>query len=197
MEESTDRARLEKFAEVIGEWQRRLLQLDRRNNILYFKTGGRTSVGIPGHTADGIKDALLSSRRGLTFDYVEPRRRTRADPLSQDSLEEDRSLKSRIIPGDLSGDCPPDDLQRRLGNLRRRAREWQEEQGLNVLFLALGFLRWTDEENQQVVSPLLLLPCRQERGSPRDAFTLWQADEDLSTNLLLTFKLSEYDIELP
>ncbi|MCH7909743.1 MAG: DUF4011 domain-containing protein, partial [Candidatus Hydrogenedentes bacterium] len=87
----------------------------------------------------------------------------------------------RFLLGHGGGFVHVDDLQRRLGNLRRRAREWQEEQGLNVLFLALGFLRWTDEENQQVVSPLLLLPCRLERASPRDAFTLWQEDENLTT----------------
>ena len=49
-------------------------------------------------------------------------------------------LEPYVIRHDLRGDCPPNDLQRRLGNLRRKAREWEEEQRLNVLFLAVGFL---------------------------------------------------------
>ncbi len=57
-----------KLAEVIGEWQTRLLQLDRRNNLLYFKAG---------RSAIRIIDTL--------------------------------------------------DLQRRLRNLRRKDKEWEDE----------------------------------------------------------------------
>ncbi|MFQ6025903.1 MAG: DUF3320 domain-containing protein [Dehalococcoidia bacterium] len=187
---------LDRFAETVSDWQRRLLQLDRRNNLLYFRPG-RTAVKIIDRSPDGVMSALLSSRRGLTFDYAEPRSRqpgsNRFQPLGDDSEEEPQAY---VIQGDLRGDCPPLELQRRLSGLRRRAREWQEEQGLNVLFLALGFLEWVDEAGQQATSPLLLLPCQLDRASPRDAFTLWQNDEDLTTNSTLAVKLSEFGIGL-
>lgn len=144
--------------------------------------------------------ALLSSRRGLTFDYAESRSRRpprgRFPLASSDESKDAETSEPYVIPGDLSGDCPPLELQRRLGNLRRRAREWQEEQGLNVLFLALGFLEWVDEDGQRAAAPLLLLPCELDRASPRDAFTLWQDDEDLTTNSTLAVKLSEFGIGL-
>lgn len=185
----------EQFAERVAEWQRRLLQLDRRNNLLYFRPG-RAAVLIADHTPDQIMDVLLSSRRGLTFDYAEPRSRRQMARFPQPNAEEDPEPEPYIVPGDLRGDCPPLELQSRLNNLRRRDREWEEEQGLNVLYLALGFLEWIDEEGERAKAPLLLFPCNLNRASPRDAFTLSQDSDDLTTNSTLAVKLREFGIEL-
>ena len=140
MSHSNGTAQPPSFQEVVGDWQRRLLQLDRRNNLLNFRPG-KTAVRIVEHTPDRIMEALLASRHGLTFDYAEPRARRRSDRFSEVDTEEESESEPYIVSGDLRGDCPPLELQRRLGNLRRRAREWQEEQGLNISFLALGCSR--------------------------------------------------------
>ena len=174
------------------------MQLDRRNNLLYFRPG-RTAVRVVEHTPDSIIEALSApsaSRRGLSFDYETPKPRKRADNFDFDD-EDDEEL-DLAIPGDLSGDCPALELQRRLRNLRRRAREWEEEQGLSVLFLALGFLNWIDEDGQSAASPLLMLPVNLARESPRSPFTLREDDdEDFTTNSTLAVKLNEFGIKLP
>ncbi len=184
------------FAEVVAEWQRRLLQLDRRNNLLNFKLS-MTTVHIIQHTPDSILDALLKSRHGLTFDYAEPISREQINRFTKADAGEEQKQEPYILTGDLRGDCPPLELQRRLGNLRRRAREWEEEQGLNILFLALGFLQWIDEDGEQLIAPLLLLPCHLERNSPRAAFILVHDEEEPATNSTLAVKLNEFDIQLP
>ncbi len=97
----------------------------------------------------------------------------------------------------MTTDCEPADLQRRLRNLQRRDREWEEEQGLNVLFLAMGFLHWVDVDGEQARSPLLLIPCDLERESPRDPFRLVREDDDLSVNPTLRHQLAVLGIELP
>lgn len=196
MQEANNSGPPERFSEVVADWQRRLLQLDRRNNLLYFRPG-RTAVRLVEQTPDGIMASLLASRRGLTFDYAEPRSRRPGRQADQDDAVVDEDSEPYVVPGDLQGDCLPLDLQRRLGNLRRRDREWREEQGLNVLFLALGFLEWIDEDGEHARSPLLLLPSELERASPRDAFTLRSEDDDLTTNATLAVKLMEFGIELP
>ena len=118
----------------IAKWQTRLLQLNRRNSLLYFKPG-RSAVGITGITPDALDTRLRKSRTGLRFPYVIPsRKRRRGSSTANDpSVDEE----PRFIGGDLVTDCELADLQRRLRNLQRRDREWEEEQGLNVLFLAL------------------------------------------------------------
>ncbi len=97
----------------------------------------------------------------------------------------------------MTTDCEPADLQRRLRNLERKDREWEEEQGLNVLFLALGFLNWVDEDGEKARSPLLLIPCDLERESPRDPFRLVRTDDDPSVNPTLRYQLARLGIELP
>ena len=102
-----------------------------------------------------------------------------------------------VHSGDMSTDCEPADLQRRLRNLQRRDREWEEEQGLNVLFLAAGFLNWVDEDGVETRSPLLLIPCDLERSSPRDPFRLVREDDDATDNHTLRHKLASLGIDLP
>ena len=185
----------EKFAERVAEWQRQLLQLDPRNNLLYFRPG-KTGVHIISHTPDSIVQALLSSRRGLTFDYGEVKSHAKANGFTGLNTEEPK-IEPHIIPGDLKSDCQIIELQRRLVKLRRRSREWEEEQGLTVLFLALGFLQWVDEEGVKVIAPLLLLPCRLERTSLREEFKLLQDEDEPTVNFTLAEKMRGFGIQLP
>ncbi len=197
--ESTGNPNGDSTSNVVEGWQRRLLQLDRRNNLLYFKPG-RTATLIADHSPDEIASLLDSSPRGLTFDYAEPRSRPRGANRFQApnaQPEESEETEPYVREGDLQSDCTPPELQRKLGNLKRRAREWQEEQGLSVLSLALGFLRWIDEDGEETHAPLLLLPAQLDRASPRDAFILTEDDEDISHNTTLAVKLAEFGIEIP
>ena len=185
------------FAASVEDRQRRLLQLNRRNNLLSFKPG-RSAVLIVDQTPDGIVGDLLTSRKGLDFDYAEFRsRRPSSDFQPEADQEEDKDNEPYVISGDLSGDIPTLELQRRLRNIQRRDREWEEEQGLNVLYLALGFLEWIDGEGESVKSPLLLLPCDLKRASPRDPFTLSRDEDDLASNATLTAQMKESGIDLP
>ena len=153
------------IARRICEWADRLLQLDRRNNLLYFKPG-RSAVGITSITPDELDERLRRSRLGLEFPYSPPAPTRRRGFAVQDDTNHTDDVV--VYPGDMTTDCEPADLQRRLRNLQRRDREWEEEQGLNVLFLTMGFLNWVDADGEQARSPLLLIPCDLERNSPRD-----------------------------
>ena len=183
----------DKLAEVIGEWQTRLLQLDRRNNLLYFKPG-RSAVQVVGTSPDVITEALISSRRGLSFDYAEQRTRWSRGVDSDEDQEE--KAEPYVIPGDIRTEIDPLDLQRRLRNLRRKDKEWEDEQGLNVLFLAVGFLEWIDEDGDEARSPLILIPCDLGLASPRDPFYLMRESDDAESNATLMYALSEQGISL-
>ena len=180
-------------AHRIGEWAKRLLQLDRRNNLLYFRPG-RSAVGITGIAPDQLERRLRRAR-GLQFPYAPPARSRRRGFPTQDDPVDPNALPIRA--GDVETDCEPTDLQRRLRSLQRREREWQEEQGLSVLFLAMGFLNWVDEDGEQARSPVLLRPCRLERDSPRDAFRLVRGDDDPVVNPTLRHQLTLSGTELP
>lgn len=185
------------IAEVLGRWQQHLLDLSRRNRLLFFKPG-RSSIRIVEQDADTIFESLGSSR-GLSFDYAE-RRHREGDLFSVEGEEaSDREAEPEVVvvPGDLSSDCAPLDLQKRLKTLQKRDLEWEQEQGINVLFLALGFLHWIDEDGVRAQAPLLLLPCRLRRKSPKDRFFLHREPDEPDLNQTLAFRLSQEGIELP
>ena len=179
----------------IRDWQNRLLQLDRRNNLLYYRPR-KTTVGIVGIAPDELLERLEQSKRGLEFPYV-PAVPSRQGFASQRPEEASPRATAEIRPGDLATDCEPLDLQRRLRQLRQREREWHEEQGLNVLFLAVGFLNWLDQEGESVRSPVLLIPCGLERASPGEPFRLQHEDEDPVVNSTLQHQLRLLDISFP
>ena len=63
-------------------------------------------------------------------------------------------------------------LQSRLIKTERDARTFVEEQGVNILYLALGMLRWFELESSQEsrVAPLVLVPVTLERSNVRERF---------------------------
>ena len=197
MARSTQQPPKARVADVLSGWQDRLLQLDRRNRLLNFGPGN-TAVKIIDWLPDEIFNALSRTTAGLRFDYAEPPISRSGNQMEESGMQTEIEAAPLFVPGDLSSDCSPVELQRRLGNLRRRTNEFREEQGLSVLYLALGLLEWVDIDGQAMESPLLLLPCELERASPRSPFTLRCADDDLAANATLGAKLrNDFGIELP
>ena len=93
-----------------------------------------------------------------------------------------------------------DGLQRRLLSLFRDAQLFMEEQGVNILYLAVGRLMWFEAERADTAryAPLLLVPVQLERRSARDRFKLTWREEETQENLSLVAKLkSEFGIDLP
>ena len=183
--------------EAVRQWQTRLLQLDRRSGLLYFPMGKR-GVTLRGIGPDALLERLAASRVGLAFLYAE-RVRTARNLFNVVEDTEAEEPQIRVRPGDLDTDLAPLELQKGLLALNRRHREWQEEQGLNVLFIALGFLHWVDEDEEPACSPVLLIPCDLTHASPRDPFLLiGDESEDLVVNPTLRHKLETMaGIELP
>lgn len=190
---------------VVANWQSKLLQLDRRNNLLYFK-GNPEQVTTPSGRLRSTRcvpitnldideiDEFLSQQRKATFDFIDRRR----NPQGIDSMPDDSDRDDeRVTPGKLKTDIEPHALQGVLQRFSKKDQEWEEEQGINVLFLAVGFLRWIDEEGESARSPLLLLPCDLERSSPRDAYVLKREDDEVTINATLRHKLQEFNINLP
>ncbi|MEG1456868.1 MAG: DUF4011 domain-containing protein, partial [Comamonas sp.] len=80
------------------------------------------------------------------------------------------------------------------------ARTFVEEQGVNILFLALGQLKWKDRNapDKERFAPLILLPVALERKSAAERFTLSWLQEDAAENLSLAAKLkADFGLELP
>lgn len=94
---------------------------------------------------------------------------------------------------------PPGELQKVLLNTFYAARTFIEEQGANVLYLALGMLEWTEPDKPDVRrAPLLLVPVELSRTSAFARFHLRWTGEDPGENLSLAAKLrADFGLALP
>ena len=94
----------------------------------------------------------------------------------------------------------PDGLARRLLRLSSNAKTAEEEQGLNILYLSMGFLRWKESPNSDVQrdSPLILLPVQLVRNERTSTFDILCRDDDITTNLPLQERLrQDFGVLLP
>ena len=112
--------------------------------------------------------------------------------LDQETLEKNKEIL-------LSTDLTPSELQRRLFYINQRARSVMEEQGYNILYLAMGFLKWKEENgvNGFREAPLLLIPVELERKRVKGSFKLRWTGEDIITNISLQAKLVDNGVEIP
>jgi very-short-patch-repair endonuclease len=122
--------------------------------------------------------------------------------LEATEIEEEESdeADSRHTDTRLQTTLDSDLLRTRLLQLHYDARSALEEQGFNILYLALGFLKWHEEDRKgrELFSPLILLPAVLTRTSARAGFRIEYSDEELSTNLSLQKKLqSQFSVALP
>lgn len=189
-----------KTNETLAEWQEKLLQLDKRNNLLYFKRGGRVALRIEAQNLDEFYNKLIDAKEGLSFDYAEKRQRKKLYQDNEFSVGEGVSQNDEIFvkPGEIKvPDLQLLQLQTRLRSLRRRGQEWLSEQGVNVLYLAFGIVQWYDDFGQLTSSPLLMLPCTLDQASERDNMYLSVESEDIQPNITLSFKLRMLGYDLP
>ncbi len=93
----------------------------------------------------------------------------------------------------------PDQLDARLLEIYGNAKISLEEGGSNTLFLALGFLKWAQDEHAEAtyLAPILLVPVTMQRQSVRSGFTLTRHDDETIVNpTLLQLLREEYQLQL-
>ena len=94
----------------------------------------------------------------------------------------------------------PDELDRRLQALITDTSALMQEQGVNVLYLAMGFLRWYEPGVPETPrdAPLILIPVMLERGRAGHRYALTWNDGEIETNLTLKVRMkSDFGIHLP
>lgn len=176
--------------------RRELLDLTLRNQLLNFKTRAKT-ITIVNQTPINLFQTLVLQDSKMYF-----------VANKKDKIEDKSSVWdhipfdfSKFSEGDkkLATDLTPKELQKRLYYINNQAKTMLQEQGYNILYLAIGFLEWKDKSKpkQKNNAPLVLIPVAMERKKVGESFNLEWTGEDIQTNISLKAKLLEAGIELP
>jgi very-short-patch-repair endonuclease len=188
-------------ADRLGRWQRKLLDLSLRNNLLNFKMGKR-ALKLESPDPGALEDILASGQslklltRPDLMDGADPRQRALYEQREHEDVRR-RHAEDALKRRELFVALAANEMDVRLTELYRGARTALQEGGSNTLFLAIGFLSWTREDRagQKYRAPLVLVPVTLERKSARSGFTLVLHDDEPRFNPTLIEMLRQ-DFEL-
>ncbi|MGH7907897.1 MAG: DUF4011 domain-containing protein [Candidatus Binataceae bacterium] len=202
-----DRKQSEPEAETptgrIERWKRRLLDLSLNNRLLNFRPSKRAIPIIcpdPNRLEEQLAAAaifkILPRPDIMTGD--DPRDLVIFQARHDEDAERLNALES-LDKNEIFAAVTSEELEPRLTLLYRAAREALESSGANILYLAVGFLRWKrDEEDSPHKAPLVLLPVTLERKSVRSGFRLHAHEDEPRFNFTLIEMLhQDFDLSIP
>jgi hypothetical protein len=172
---------------ALREWRETLIDLSGRNRLINFRPGVRTSAVE--FFRPGAAEILsrFGAHRPLFCRTVNPV----VDPEIGSQPEPPPRANT------LDSRKPEQDFEAALRQLKRRSDSELLDKGLWVLYLAIGLLKWVDEDKSVYKSPLLLVPVRLTRTTPQHPWLLDLAEEDATLNPALTLKLERLNVVLP
>jgi hypothetical protein len=190
-------------SKVLEAARRKLLDTGTRNRLVHVNRANSRAncLNVINEQADEVFSILRVNGRKMRFKAMGKDKTAEGQEMLLALPEADLSATSdRLTDSFLETPLGPEALARRLLRLATDARTAEEEQGLNILYLAIGFLRWRESPSSEVVreSPLVLLPVQLVRNERTSTFDIVAREDDISTNLPLQERLrQDFGIQLP
>jgi very-short-patch-repair endonuclease/DNA polymerase III delta prime subunit len=210
------------ISQRLASSRRELLDIGLKNSMINFR-GGSKSLTIVGESSTQVFNVLVEKESAMTFGYLEGKAGVNA--ISEKSLPDDDSPDAATLAllgsldqfldqpagkgvskpinqtdKTLETNLTEDRLFLNLLRIQNEAETYIQEQGVNVLFLTLGFLNWYEDTSSEKVrkAPLILIPVELKRSESRDSFQVSYTGDELVQNLSLQAKLkTDFGIELP
>ena len=187
--------------EVVDERSRELFRIlvggpapdgssSRSPRVMYFLPAAQETAPAP--TGDSAQDDLAGDDLGDIPSEL-------LAMLGEPDADLDETA-TRYTDNKLQTALPRAALNLRLRETFRQARLSIEEQGVNILYLALGMLTWYESESSSTPrrAPLILIPVQLTRSSVRENFKLRWTGDDIEANLSLEAKLKQdFGVRLP
>jgi Protein of unknown function (DUF4011) len=147
---------------LFDETRRRLVETGTRNRLVHVNRA--STRGNVLNVADARSDDVYELLAGGALTPFLPAR-----PGRTSEVEGSNAL---VLPGAQDGAdalqtrLEPEALQKKLLKIAREAQTAEEESGVNILYLALGFLTWFEDESSNTAreAPLVLLPVELVRN---------------------------------
>lgn len=185
----------------LNQWRDELIDFSRRNRLLHCRANQTSTVEITEPGAGAVLDGLTRGQ-GWRFFYppLDDAQYQDCDEATRAALGyEDPDLDSMRHADELvTTVTTAQGLSRILKNLSARASAEYLDKGLQILYLGIGLVEWSDANGQTLESPLVLVPVTLERPNPRAPFRMTSSEDDAVVNPALIAKLvREYELELP
>ncbi|MEX2490530.1 MAG: DUF3320 domain-containing protein [Nitrospirales bacterium] len=196
--------------------RKELLDLGLRNPLLNHRIKSK-QVRVVDELATEVFRLLVQEGQSMSFEALPEKKVSHVSALEDEDQtagsvdwtnlldqpenpHDGAGLAKRHVDKKLQTAMSSEKLQARLLSIHRDARTYLEEQGVNVLFLAIGFLHWYEIASSEEArhAPLILIPVELTRHSAQERFHISWTNEDIGDNYSLAGKLkNDFNLQLP
>ncbi|MDL2261095.1 DUF4011 domain-containing protein [Methanimicrococcus sp. OttesenSCG-928-J09] len=195
--------------------RQKLLDLSLNNNLLNYTPSKKRTVEIKNENIAEIYDILVVQEKTMRFKadpnaLKKTKKGTAEETDAIDAAAADDDEESGFLKGlmkkkegkesaSVGVETPyhADELEERLFYTNNQSLAVFEEQGYPILYLAVGFLKWTDGSKKFFKAPLILIPVEFKRVGPKRRFTVQWTGDEIFASITLKAKLLEFGLELP
>ena len=191
--------------EKLNKWADLLLDTGKRNNLIHFKDTKMSTAEI---LFPDYATLFERTESAATFEVFDPKleneesEEEKENEEDEDRLSKEEYLKkygSRLKKNQILLYNTCNKPISAIKNINKKAKSAIEETGVNIAYIAFGFVNWTENENSQYVmkAPVLLSPIKIENQSAVDPYFI-KTDDEIIVNPTFSFKLqNDYGIKLP
>lgn len=177
-------------------WERKLLDLSLRNNLLNLRIA-QSTIQLFSINLGAFEDALADGDEFQVLtkpdDWYNPH--TNSGVYQQINMSDPivELLKFDLSHKRLRTYLTEGELRSALTKLYRSSRLSLEENGANTLYLALGFLKWYETPQSKLAryAPILLLPVEIIRKSAQKGYVIRNREEETLMNITLLEMLKQ------
>ncbi len=186
---------------LFDDTRKRLVETGTRNRLVHVNRANTRGnvLNVVNERSDDVH-VLLSGGKTMRFAALGQDRGEDREQLVLADEAGHEVDKGRHTDNQLDTRLGPDALQKKLLKIAREAQTAEEESGVNMLYLALGFLTWYEDKTSSLPreAPLVLLPVELCRNARTSTYDIRARDEDALTNLPLQQRLKDdFGIDLP
>ena len=201
----------------LDKWADLLLDTGKRNNLINFKDTRASTVEVLFPSSDVLFEKVDES---ITLEVFDPK-----IIEEDDDLEKSFEPEQLQIAAVEELDCPDERtafLEKHSGkikrknqillyneainpltavkNINKKAREFIEETGVNVAYMAFGFVNWKENDFSSHIfrAPILLVPIQLKQASAVEPYFIKSAEDDIIVNPTFSYKMDvEHGVKLP
>lgn len=202
----------------LESWANKLLDVGKRNNLVNFKDSKSMTVEI---VYPDVETIFAKAESSASFEIYDPK-------LSEDEDLDEISTEEAVAPtSDEASQSESEDKRQNYINtyvpkikkqsmalvynefsgsktavkkIDKRAKSAIEETGVNVAYMAFGFIHWKESENSSIVynAPVLLTPVSFNNESAISPYYIKMSEDDVVVNPTFNYMLNaQYGINLP
>jgi very-short-patch-repair endonuclease/DNA polymerase III delta prime subunit len=189
--------------EIFDKSRQELLDMGLRGNTLLNVGKGTKILDIVDEKSEQVFEHLVEDTKMMSF-LPAPDSLDKEDSQSISLADltthlEEKNGDKRHSDNALQTQLFRKQLDTRLLKLSTEATTFIQEQGVDLLYLAMGFIKWFEDDNSDKprYAPLVLIPVEIFRADAGDAYKIRYTESELGTNLTLAAKLKmEFGIVL-